>query len=157
RAGAWRPHPRRRLRWRPAGTVRHADARHHGRDRRGSAAAHRGGHRRPRVPRPRRARTGGDLRRDRPARAGRAPRTAAAATGRALSMAARRGAGARVVRHVAATAPLARGSRSVGGGRVTGLLAQLQFVRPHWLWALAALPLLAAWWYRQQRRASIWH
>ncbi|WP_027071375.1 VWA domain-containing protein [Luteimonas sp. J29] len=40
---------------------------------------------------------------------------------------------------------------------MTGLLAQLQFVRPHWLWALAALPLLAAWWYRQQRRASIWH
>lgn len=35
-------------------------------------------------------------------------------------------------------------------------LAQLQWLRPDWLWALAALPLLAWWWQRRQGRASIW-
>ena len=35
-------------------------------------------------------------------------------------------------------------------------LAQLHFVRPHWLWALVALPVLAAWWHWQRRRASVW-
>ncbi|TWT20241.1 VWA domain-containing protein [Luteimonas marina] len=34
--------------------------------------------------------------------------------------------------------------------------AQLHFLRPHWLWALFALPLLAAWWQVQRRRASVW-
>lgn len=32
----------------------------------------------------------------------------------------------------------------------------LHLLRPAWLWALLALPLLAAWWLRRRRRASIW-
>lgn len=32
----------------------------------------------------------------------------------------------------------------------------LQFLRPLWLWALLALPLLVGWWLRRQRRASVW-
>lgn len=39
---------------------------------------------------------------------------------------------------------------------MTDALSQLQFMRPAWLWALLALPLLAAWWYRQRRRAGVW-
>ena len=35
-------------------------------------------------------------------------------------------------------------------------LAQLQFLRPGWLWALLALPLIAAGWWWQRRRASLW-
>ncbi|MGH8084330.1 MAG: VWA domain-containing protein [Lysobacter sp.] len=35
-------------------------------------------------------------------------------------------------------------------------LASLHFLRPSWLWALLALPLLAAWWWRRRHRASIW-
>lgn len=32
----------------------------------------------------------------------------------------------------------------------------LHFVRPHWLWALLALPLLAWWWRARRQRASVW-
>lgn len=35
-------------------------------------------------------------------------------------------------------------------------LAQLQWLRPEWLWALAALPLLGWWWRRRQASASVW-
>ncbi|GAB2613785.1 VWA domain-containing protein [Novilysobacter erysipheiresistens] len=35
-------------------------------------------------------------------------------------------------------------------------LANLHFLRPSWLWALLALPLLAAWWWRRRHRASVW-
>ena len=35
-------------------------------------------------------------------------------------------------------------------------LATLQFLRPAWLWALLALPLLAAGWWWQRRRDSAW-
>ena len=35
-------------------------------------------------------------------------------------------------------------------------LSQLQFVRPQWLWALLALPALAAWWHWQRRRGGVW-
>lgn len=31
-----------------------------------------------------------------------------------------------------------------------------QFLRPHWLWALATLPLLALWWRARRRRGSVW-
>jgi len=34
--------------------------------------------------------------------------------------------------------------------------ASLHFLRPHWLWALLALPLLWWWWHARQRRASAW-
>src|SRR5690606_18653221 len=151
-----RAHPCGGLWRRPAGPVRAAHARPHGRDRRGSAAAHRNGHRRPRVPRPRRPGAGGDLRRDRPARTGRAPRTGAAAAGGALPLAARRGAAAGPAGHLAAAAPPASQRRSGRGGAMTDALSQLQFMRPAWLWALLALPLLAAGWYRQRRRAGVW-
>src|SRR5690606_15283424 len=158
RAGARtrRAHPCGGLWRRPAGPVRAAHARPHGRDRRGSAAAHRNGHRRPRVPRPRRPGAGGDLRRDRPARTGRAPRTGAAAAGGALPLAARRGAAAGPAGHLAAAAPPASQRRSGRGGAMTDALSRLQFMRPAWLWARLALPLLAAWWYRQRRRAGVW-
>src|SRR5690606_22373094 len=43
-----------------------------------------------------------------------------------------------------------------GGGPVIEALPQLHFVRPHWLWALAAAPALAAWWHWQRRRAAVW-
>jgi Ca-activated chloride channel family protein len=33
----------------------------------------------------------------------------------------------------------------------------LHFVRPHWLWALLALPLLASWWRARRQRDSVWH
>ncbi len=32
----------------------------------------------------------------------------------------------------------------------------LNVLRPNWLWALLALPLLAAWWRARRRRASVW-
>lgn len=35
-------------------------------------------------------------------------------------------------------------------------LAPLTFLRPQWLWALLALPLLAGWWWRRRRRSSVW-
>ena len=35
-------------------------------------------------------------------------------------------------------------------------LASLHFLRPLWLWALLALPLLAAGWWRRRRRATVW-
>lgn len=35
-------------------------------------------------------------------------------------------------------------------------LAQLQWLRPDWLWALALLPVLAWWWQRRRTRASLW-
>lgn len=39
---------------------------------------------------------------------------------------------------------------------MTEVLAALHFLRPQWLWALLALPPLAAWWLAQRRRAGIW-
>lgn len=35
-------------------------------------------------------------------------------------------------------------------------LAQLQFLRPAWLWALGLLPVLAGGWWWRRRRASVW-
>lgn len=35
-------------------------------------------------------------------------------------------------------------------------LVDLQFMRPQWLWALLALPLLALWWWRRRRRDDGW-
>ncbi|MGO1002921.1 VWA domain-containing protein [Lysobacter sp. CA196] len=35
-------------------------------------------------------------------------------------------------------------------------LVPLQFLRPHWLWALLALPLLAWLWRRRRNRSSVW-
>ena len=35
-------------------------------------------------------------------------------------------------------------------------LAPLQFLRPHWLWALLALPVLAWVWHRRRSRSSVW-
>lgn len=35
-------------------------------------------------------------------------------------------------------------------------LAPLVFLRPHWLWALLALPLLGAWWWRGRRQRNVW-
>lgn len=35
-------------------------------------------------------------------------------------------------------------------------LAPLTFLRPQWLWALLALPLLGAWWWRGRRRRNVW-
>lgn len=35
-------------------------------------------------------------------------------------------------------------------------LAQMHWLRPDWLWALAALPVLAWWWQRRRSRGSIW-
>ncbi|MCA0395264.1 MAG: VWA domain-containing protein [Proteobacteria bacterium] len=35
-------------------------------------------------------------------------------------------------------------------------LASLHVLRPQWLWALAALPLLAWWWHAQRRRGDAW-
>ncbi|MGV8940512.1 MAG: VWA domain-containing protein [Lysobacter sp.] len=32
----------------------------------------------------------------------------------------------------------------------------LHWLRPDWLWAFAALPLLAGWWWQRRRRASVW-
>lgn len=32
----------------------------------------------------------------------------------------------------------------------------LHFIRPHWLWALLALPLLAMWWRARRKRESVW-
>ena len=39
---------------------------------------------------------------------------------------------------------------------VPGALADLHLLRPAWLWALAALPLLAWWWHRRRTRGSAW-
>ncbi|MFC7301339.1 vWA domain-containing protein [Cognatiluteimonas weifangensis] len=35
-------------------------------------------------------------------------------------------------------------------------LSALHFLRPQWLWALLALPLLAWWWRRRRRQRSVW-
>ncbi|MGO1721050.1 MAG: VWA domain-containing protein [Luteimonas sp.] len=35
-------------------------------------------------------------------------------------------------------------------------LAELQFMRPQWLWALLGLPLLALWWWRRRQRDDAW-
>lgn len=35
-------------------------------------------------------------------------------------------------------------------------LAPLTFLRPQWLWALLALPLLGAWWWLRRRRSNVW-
>ncbi|MDI9237493.1 VWA domain-containing protein [Lysobacter sp. LF1] len=35
-------------------------------------------------------------------------------------------------------------------------LSAFHLLRPHWLWALLALPLLAMWWRVRRRRASVW-
>ena len=35
-------------------------------------------------------------------------------------------------------------------------LGELHFVRPQWLWALLALPLLALWWHRRSHRGDAW-
>ncbi|HVR81490.1 MAG TPA: VWA domain-containing protein [Luteimonas sp.] len=35
-------------------------------------------------------------------------------------------------------------------------LQALHFLRPHWLWALLALPLLAWWWRARRRQHSVW-
>lgn len=35
-------------------------------------------------------------------------------------------------------------------------LAPLTFLRPQWLWALLALPLLGAWWWRSRRQRNVW-
>jgi Ca-activated chloride channel family protein len=32
----------------------------------------------------------------------------------------------------------------------------LHWLRPDWLWAMAALPLLAGWWWQRRRRANVW-
>jgi len=40
---------------------------------------------------------------------------------------------------------------------MTDALAQLQFLRPAWLWALLVLPLVAAGWWWRRRQASVWH
>lgn len=37
-----------------------------------------------------------------------------------------------------------------------GAFSQLHLLRPHWLWALLALPLIALWWRARRRRASAW-
>ena len=39
---------------------------------------------------------------------------------------------------------------------MSGALATLQFLRPAWLWALLALPLIVAGWWWQRRRDSAW-
>ncbi|MGY0634948.1 VWA domain-containing protein [Luteimonas sp. A478] len=36
-------------------------------------------------------------------------------------------------------------------------LADVQFMRPQWLWLLLALPLLALWWLRRRSRQDAWH
>lgn len=39
---------------------------------------------------------------------------------------------------------------------VLDAVTALHLLRPQWLWALLALPLLVAWWRVRQRRASVW-
>ncbi|RDZ26985.1 tetratricopeptide repeat protein [Lysobacter silvisoli] len=39
---------------------------------------------------------------------------------------------------------------------LSAALSQLHLLRPHWLWALALLPLLWLWWRLRHRRASAW-
>ncbi|MEZ0472268.1 VWA domain-containing protein [Luteimonas salinilitoris] len=39
---------------------------------------------------------------------------------------------------------------------MSGLFGELEFLRPHWLWALAALPVLAWWWRAQRQARSAW-
>ena len=39
---------------------------------------------------------------------------------------------------------------------MSGWLAELQFLRPQWLWALAAAPLLLAGWHLRRRRSLAW-
>lgn len=42
------------------------------------------------------------------------------------------------------------------GADWVGAFSQLHLLRPHWLWALLALPLIALWWRARRRRASAW-
>lgn len=37
------------------------------------------------------------------------------------------------------------------------MLTNFHFLRPHWLWALLALPALCALWRHRQRRSNVWH
>src|SRR5690606_26574263 len=74
--------------------------------------------------------------------------SAGAAEDRALPAAAGRGAGLRRAGAVAAEA--------CGMNALAGALAQLHFLRPWWLLALAALPLLAWWWRARARRGDAW-
>src|SRR5690606_10052185 len=117
---------------------------------------------RPCVPRPRCQRACRHLCRDRPPRAGRPARRSAAADGRTLSMAA----GGRAAGGAAGDGALAGCPAAWPGARpqeprrerhVTDALAHLQFLRPAWLWALLALPLLAVGWWWRRRQASVWH
>ena len=39
---------------------------------------------------------------------------------------------------------------------MTDLPTAVHFLRPHWLWALLALPLLAIWWRERRKRESVW-
>ncbi|WP_407352553.1 tetratricopeptide repeat protein [Luteimonas sp. R10] len=39
---------------------------------------------------------------------------------------------------------------------MSSLFGALEFLRPHWLWALAALPVLAWWWRAQRQARSAW-
>lgn len=39
---------------------------------------------------------------------------------------------------------------------VIGAVTALHLLRPQWLWALLALPVLMAWWRMRQRRANVW-
>src|SRR5690606_5059755 len=115
-------------------------------------------HRRPRVPRPRHRRAGRDLRRDRSPRAGGAPRRARAAAPGALPLAAGRGAAVRAagLRAAAPRALAATGARDMSPGAIAQAFQALHFLRPQWLWALLALPLLAWAWRRHRARRGAW-
>src|SRR5690606_5992627 len=110
------------------------------------------------VPCARHRRAGRDLRGDRPPRTRAASGRKRAAAAGALSMAA---GGGPVV--LAGGLPAAA-RRATGAPREPGLnpqaLAQafeaLHFLRPHWLWALLALPLLAWAWRQRRLRRSAW-
>src|SRR5690606_1719932 len=51
-------------------------------------------------------------------------------------------------------APRSRGRLAMS--TLSAALADLHFLRPQWLWALAALPVLAWWWRRRRVRESAW-
>src|SRR5690606_37282484 len=161
RPRARRAHPYRGLWRRRRRPVRPAPAGRRRGNRRSRAGAHRRHHRRARFPGARYRRAGRDLRRDRPARTGAAAGRGGTASGRTLPLAAGCRAAGRPAGDLAAASPRRGRSasrRTVGRGarRMIESLAQLHFVRPHWLWALVALPALAAWWHWQRRRASVW-